>query len=317
VLLGGGYALVVFGLGQLVGRGSSLLVAGATLAVAAAFQPVRRRIQGAVDRRFDRRRYDTARTIDGFSARLRQQVDLDTLTDELLAVVDQTMQPTHVSLWLGPRAPPPRASRSAAERRSGATRPESTGVARGGLYPLGMEVTVRAARPGDGADLARGWLDGSRYYTVLDPERFQVPESDGLTEWFEELLARPRSEDELWLVAEVDGGVVGTVNAVLQRPIDTAARQVLRSLGTTRLLVEALAVEADYQRKGIATRLMEAAEQWGRERGARLASLDTWTGSPISVPFYERRMGYERVSIVFEKRLDIAADPTSPDNPAD
>jgi hypothetical protein len=104
VLLGGGYALVVLGLGQLVGRGSSLLVAGATLAVAAAFQPVRRRIQGAVDRRFDRRRYDTARTIDGFSARLRQQVDLDTLTDELLAVVDQTMQPTHVSLWLGPRA---------------------------------------------------------------------------------------------------------------------------------------------------------------------------------------------------------------------
>jgi hypothetical protein len=104
VLLGGGYAAVVLGLGQLVGRDSSLLVAGATLAVAAAFQPVRRRVQAAVDRRFDRRRYDTARTIDGFSARLRQQIDLDTLTSELLAVVDQTMQPTHVSLWLGPRA---------------------------------------------------------------------------------------------------------------------------------------------------------------------------------------------------------------------
>jgi GNAT superfamily N-acetyltransferase len=180
-----------------------------------------------------------------------------------------------------------------------------------------MEVTVRAARPGDGPDLARGWLDGSRYYTALDPERFQVPESDGLAEWFEELLARPRSEDELWLVAEVDGGVVGTVNAVLQRPIDTAARQVLRSLGTTRLLVEALAVEADYQRHGIATKLMEAAEHWGRERGARLASLDTWTRSPLSVPFYERRMGYERASIVFEKRLDTAAGPTSANNSED
>jgi hypothetical protein len=102
VLLGGGYAGVVLGLGQLVGRDSSLLVAGATLAVAAAFQPARRRVQQAVDRRFDRRRYDAARTIAGFSVRLRQQLDLDALTDELLAAVDQTMQPTQASLWLRP-----------------------------------------------------------------------------------------------------------------------------------------------------------------------------------------------------------------------
>jgi peptidoglycan/LPS O-acetylase OafA/YrhL len=102
LLLGGGYAGVVLGLGQLLGRGSSLVVAAATLAVAAAFQPARRRIQQLVDRRFDRRRYDAARTIAAFSARLRQQVDLDTLTAELLGVVDQTMQPRRVSLWLQP-----------------------------------------------------------------------------------------------------------------------------------------------------------------------------------------------------------------------
>ncbi|HEX6674678.1 MAG TPA: hypothetical protein VF486_06610 [Actinomycetes bacterium] len=101
VLLGGGYAAVVLGLGQLLGRRqSSLVVAGATLAVAAAFQPARRRVQAAVDRRFNRRRYDAAQTIQAFSARLRQQVDLDTLTSELLAVVHQTVQPTSVSLWL-------------------------------------------------------------------------------------------------------------------------------------------------------------------------------------------------------------------------
>jgi hypothetical protein len=102
VLLGGGYALVVLGLGELLGRDSPLVVAAATLAVAAVFRPARRRIQQAVDRRFNRRRHDAAQTIEVFSARLRQQVDLDTLTAELLAVVDQTMQPTQAALWLRP-----------------------------------------------------------------------------------------------------------------------------------------------------------------------------------------------------------------------
>jgi hypothetical protein len=79
-------------------------VAAATLAVAAAFHPLRRRVQATVDRRFNRRRHDAARVIDAFSARLRDHVDLDTLHTELLAVVDQTMQPTRAALWLRPQA---------------------------------------------------------------------------------------------------------------------------------------------------------------------------------------------------------------------
>jgi hypothetical protein len=110
VLLGGGYAGVVLGFGQLVGRDSPLVVAGATLAVAVLFQPARRRVQQAVDHRFNRRRYDAAQTVAGFSTRLRQEIDLDTLTAELLAVVGQTMQPTQATLWLRP----PRATSSAA-----------------------------------------------------------------------------------------------------------------------------------------------------------------------------------------------------------
>jgi hypothetical protein len=105
VLLGLGYAGIVLGLGGLVRRDSSLVVAAATLAMAAAFQPARRRIQVGVDRRFNRRRYDATQTITAFGDRLRQQVDLDTLSVELLRVIEETMQPTRASLWLRPQAP--------------------------------------------------------------------------------------------------------------------------------------------------------------------------------------------------------------------
>ena len=106
VLLGLGYTGVVLGLGRLLPDSSTLAVAAATLAMAAIFQPARRRIQQAVDRRFNRRRHDAARVIEGFGARLRDQVDLDTLTGELLAVATQTMQPTRAWLWLRPPAGP-------------------------------------------------------------------------------------------------------------------------------------------------------------------------------------------------------------------
>jgi hypothetical protein len=105
-LLGGVYAGLVLLGGQLFGdlsdRPPSWAVAGATLAVAALFQPARRRVQVLVDRRFNRARYDAARTVEAFSARLRDQVDLDTLAAELLGVVDQTVQPSRASLWLRP-----------------------------------------------------------------------------------------------------------------------------------------------------------------------------------------------------------------------
>jgi hypothetical protein len=109
VLLAGVYVGAVLVLGLLFGEVGtdppSWAVAGATLAAAALFQPARRRIQAVVDRWFNRRRYDAAKTIEAYSRRLRDQVDLDTLSAELLAVVEQTVQPTRALLWLRPSPP--------------------------------------------------------------------------------------------------------------------------------------------------------------------------------------------------------------------
>jgi hypothetical protein len=106
VLLAGVYAGAVLLLGQLFGgvteNPPSWAIAGATLAVAALFQPARRRIQAMVDRRFNRRKYNAAKTVEAFSARLRDEIDLDALSAELLAVAHQTMQPTTATVWLRP-----------------------------------------------------------------------------------------------------------------------------------------------------------------------------------------------------------------------
>jgi len=104
-LLGLGYVAGSLLFVQVAGAGSdppSWLIAAATLAAAAVFRPARRRIQTVVDRRFNRRRYNAAQTIEAFSTRLRDQVDLDTLSAELMAVAGRTMEPTTLSLWLRP-----------------------------------------------------------------------------------------------------------------------------------------------------------------------------------------------------------------------
>jgi hypothetical protein len=98
----GGVVLLQYAFRALTGEGSQLAVVASTLIIAALFIPLRRRIQGFIDRRFYRRKYDARKTLESFSAKLRNQTDLDALSEDLVGVVGETMQPAHVSLWLKP-----------------------------------------------------------------------------------------------------------------------------------------------------------------------------------------------------------------------
>ena len=102
-------------LGPLFGQGNDLAVVASTLGIAALFQPLRRRVQALIDRRFYRRKYDADKIVHAFGTRLRDEVDLNTLRDDLLVVVEETLQLVHVSLWLRPGRPE-RGIRKAEER---------------------------------------------------------------------------------------------------------------------------------------------------------------------------------------------------------
>jgi GNAT superfamily N-acetyltransferase len=162
---------------------------------------------------------------------------------------------------------------------------------------------VRQIQPGDGDGCARAWRDAGRYYAALVPEVIHEPDAEGLVEWFEQAIADERDDDALWLVAEDDGQVVGMIEATVERARPDGRWQLQRDLSRVRLLINALAVTDDHRRQGVGTILMEAAEEWGRQRGAVVAATDTNLHSPLSVPFYEDRMGYLRQAVILRKTL--------------
>jgi GNAT superfamily N-acetyltransferase len=163
-----------------------------------------------------------------------------------------------------------------------------------------MGVVIRTARPGDGPGLAQAALDFSTYYIDLDPERFKYPAGD-VVGWFESELQRPIPANAVWLVADADGAAIGEVEASILEPIENAEIQSQRDVGLRRAYVNYLAVQAVHRNHGVGSLLMEAVEQWAKERGAELILTDTRLDG-LPVRFYEKN-GYTQQSVILRKRL--------------
>ena len=159
---------------------------------------------------------------------------------------------------------------------------------------------IREQRPGDGPGLARVWLDNARYYVERFPRDFRIPDEDGLAEFFDTPVPGP---DAVTFVAEVDGDVVAFAYVRMSYPDEHARFQYLAPYAEPRAHVDALGTADAYQGRGLATMLVERCEAWARERGARQIGTATYLESELSIPFWERRMGFRRKGVNLVKQL--------------
>ncbi|ACU75398.1 GCN5-related N-acetyltransferase [Catenulispora acidiphila DSM 44928] len=167
------------------------------------------------------------------------------------------------------------------------------------------DVVIREVRPGDGAACAALWRDAGEFFAGINPHTFRVPSNEGLAEWFEQGHATYGGRrDMLTLLAEVDGIVVGSISATLLEPIETAERQVQSDFSRQRLHIDSLDVLTAHRRGGVGTALMKAAEAWGRSHGAEVIILETELNNPLSMAFYEKRMGMTPEVVTLRREID-------------
>ena len=166
-----------------------------------------------------------------------------------------------------------------------------------------MNVVVREYRDGDAAGIVQISRDNARYYAALAPDYFKIPDDEGFIELVEKDGEWRDAPENLALVAEVDGRVAGYLEASVRPPLETARWQAQRDLAHARLAINFVGTADVFKRKGVATQLVEAAEEWGRAKGAVIAICDTYIDSPLSIPFWEQRMGYERRAVILRKPL--------------
>ena len=165
------------------------------------------------------------------------------------------------------------------------------------------DARIRGFQAGDGTGIARMLRENSAYYAALAPDYFRQPDEEGLVDFVENDSDWRDAPENLCLVAEIAGEVAGCLEATMQPPLDTARWQSQRDLSALRLFIGFLQTADRFKRSGVATTLVQAAEEWGREQGAAVAVCDTYIDSPLSVPFWETRMGYERRAVILRKPL--------------
>lgn len=166
------------------------------------------------------------------------------------------------------------------------------------------DVVIREPRPGDAEASAELWREVGGLFAEMNPHLFHVPAAEGLAEWYEEIHAHYRAApDKVLLLAEVDGELAGSVSAAIEEAIEGAQRELQIDLGRRRMHVNFLAVAGAHRRDGVGTALMRAVEDWGRSQGAEVIVLETETNNPLSVPFYEKRMGFTAQAYVYRNEI--------------
>src|SRR5581483_4553570 len=160
-------------------------------------------------------------------------------------------------------------------------------------------VIILAARQEDADGIAAVFMESAELHARLEPERYLVPERERIAGRYREGRQHPPRppEDVVTLVAELGGEVAGFVDARLEWSFDAMHREM------TYCYIAEIAVRAAHRSKGIGAQLLRAAEDWGRRRGAHLASLEYNAANTRAQEFYLERMGYRAASITAVKRL--------------
>ena len=164
-------------------------------------------------------------------------------------------------------------------------------------YPAAIEI--RPAVPDDADAIARTFIESAAYHAELDPERYWIPAVETISARYREGRQHPSDAGGrvTTLVAELSGEIVGFIDARLEQSPDAMHREMIYCL------IAEIAVSRGHRSQGIGGRLLRAAEDWGRRRGAEFALLEYHTANTRAGLFYQERMGYRPASITAIKRL--------------
>ena len=160
-------------------------------------------------------------------------------------------------------------------------------------------VTIRPAVPEDAVGIAHSFLESAELHAWLDPERYEVPELEAISDRYREGRQHPLSAAgvSVTFVADLEGEIAGFVDARLERSLDAMHREMLYCH------VVEIAASSRHRSQGIGEQLLRAAEEWGRQRGAEFASLEYHAANTRAGAFYQERLGYRVASITAIKRL--------------